>query len=185
MGYRYQFITLAGFHALNHSMFDLARGYAERGMSAYVELQDREFGDEENGYTATKHQREVGAGYFDLVSQATVDGCLCGRWRGCRRQAYSGYSGGGTMRNFYLGLAIAAVMLSSAGRVLADVNDDRNAAQQIAENLKRSGELKDYRVGVKYEDGVAWLMGTVTSQNGRNQWVRVIGSVKWSMRKPK
>lgn len=74
MGYRYQFITLAGFHALNASMFDLARGYAERGMSAYVDLQNLEFGMEEHGYTATRHQREVGAGYFDLVSQTVAAG---------------------------------------------------------------------------------------------------------------
>ena len=74
MGYKFQFITLAGFHALNSSMFDLARGYASRGMSAYVELQQREFGDEEFGYTATKHQREVGAGYFDAVSNAVAGG---------------------------------------------------------------------------------------------------------------
>lgn len=74
MGYRYQFITLAGFHALNASMFELARGYAESGMSAYVELQDREFALEAAGYTATKHQREVGAGYFDLVSRAVSGG---------------------------------------------------------------------------------------------------------------
>lgn len=74
MGYRYQFITLAGFHALNHSMFELASGYAERGMSAYVELQNSEFGNEVLGYTATRHQREVGAGYFDLVSQAVSGG---------------------------------------------------------------------------------------------------------------
>jgi isocitrate lyase len=70
MGYKYQFITLAGFHALNYSMFDLARGYAEEGMSAYVGLQEREFAAEARGYTATKHQREVGTGYFDLVSTA-------------------------------------------------------------------------------------------------------------------
>ena len=68
MGYRFQFITLAGFHALNHSMFDLARGYAENGMTAYVDLQEREFAAEADGYTATRHQREVGTGYFDLVS---------------------------------------------------------------------------------------------------------------------
>jgi isocitrate lyase len=68
MGYRFQFITLAGFHALNASMFDLATGYAQRGMSAYVELQEREFEMESRGYTATKHQREVGAGYFDDVA---------------------------------------------------------------------------------------------------------------------
>ena len=74
MGYRYQFITLAGFHALNSSMFELARGYAQTGMSAYVELQNQEFANEEHGYTATKHQREVGAGYFDLVSQALSGG---------------------------------------------------------------------------------------------------------------
>jgi isocitrate lyase len=70
MGYKFQFITLAGFHALNESMFTLARGYAERGMSAYVELQDAEFAAEADGYTATRHQREVGTGYFDLVTSA-------------------------------------------------------------------------------------------------------------------
>ncbi|GAA4214366.1 isocitrate lyase [Actinocatenispora rupis] len=70
MGYTFQFITLAGFHALNHSMFDLARGYAEGGMSAYVELQEREFAAEADGYTATRHQREVGTGYFDLITTA-------------------------------------------------------------------------------------------------------------------
>ena len=70
MGYKFQFITLAGFHALNHSMFNLARGYKERQMSAYVELQEAEFASEKDGYTATKHQREVGTGYFDAVTQA-------------------------------------------------------------------------------------------------------------------
>jgi isocitrate lyase len=68
MGYRFQFITLAGFHALNYSMFDLARGYAAEGMPAYVSLQEREFAAEADGYTAVKHQREVGTGYFDLIS---------------------------------------------------------------------------------------------------------------------
>jgi len=70
MGYAFQFITLAGFHAVNHSMFSLARGYAERAMSAYVELQEAEFAAEANGYTATRHQREAGTGYFDVVSTA-------------------------------------------------------------------------------------------------------------------
>jgi isocitrate lyase len=70
MGYKFQFITLAGFHALNESMFTLARGYADRGMAAYVELQDAEFAAEADGYTATRHQREVGTGYFDLVTSA-------------------------------------------------------------------------------------------------------------------
>lgn len=70
MGFSFQFITLAGFHALNHSMFDLAQGYAKDGMSAYVELQEREFASEAAGYTATKHQREVGTGYFDAISTA-------------------------------------------------------------------------------------------------------------------
>jgi isocitrate lyase len=74
LGYRYQFITLAGFHAMNVSMFELARGYAESGMPAYVELQNHEFDLEEEGYTATKHQREVGAGYFDLVTQVVGGG---------------------------------------------------------------------------------------------------------------
>ncbi|WP_031223497.1 isocitrate lyase [Agrococcus pavilionensis] len=70
MGFRFQFITLAGFHALNHSMFDLAKGYAEQHMTAYVDLQEREFAAEASGYTATKHQREVGTGWFDLVATA-------------------------------------------------------------------------------------------------------------------
>ncbi|WP_221586373.1 isocitrate lyase [Microbacterium sp. G2-8] len=70
LGYRFQFITLAGFHALNHSMFQLARGYASTAMTAYVELQNAEFAAEADGYTATKHQREVGTGYFDHVSTA-------------------------------------------------------------------------------------------------------------------
>jgi isocitrate lyase len=70
MGYKFQFITLAGFHALNYSMWELANGYASKDMSAYVELQEKEFAAESKGYTATKHQREVGAGYFDLVATA-------------------------------------------------------------------------------------------------------------------
>jgi isocitrate lyase len=74
MGYKFQFVTLAGFHAVCESMFDLASGYARRGMSAYVELQEREFALEEAGYTATRHQREVGAGYFDAVLGAVTGG---------------------------------------------------------------------------------------------------------------
>jgi isocitrate lyase len=70
MGYRFQFITLAGFHALNYSMFDLATGFAAEGMPAYVRLQEREFAAEKSGYTATRHQREAGTGYFDLVTTA-------------------------------------------------------------------------------------------------------------------
>jgi isocitrate lyase len=74
MGYKFQFVTLAGFHALNYSMFSLARGYKERGMAAYSELQEAEFAVEAAGYTATKHQREVGAGYFDDVAQVIAGG---------------------------------------------------------------------------------------------------------------
>ena len=74
MGFKFQFITLAGFHALNYSMFNLAKGYAESGMSAYVGLQEAEFGSEKDGYTATKHQREVGTGYFDLVTETVTGG---------------------------------------------------------------------------------------------------------------
>ena len=74
MGYKFQFVTLAGFHALNYSMFDLARGYRERGMAAYSELQEAEFGAEPLGYTATKHQHEVGTGYFDDVAQVISGG---------------------------------------------------------------------------------------------------------------
>ena len=74
MGYRFQFITLAGFHALNASMFELAKGYSTEGMTAYVELQEREFAMEADGYTATRHQAEVGTGYFDQVSQVISGG---------------------------------------------------------------------------------------------------------------
>ncbi|MCM3125166.1 isocitrate lyase [Mesobacillus sp. AQ2] len=74
MGYKFQFVTLAGFHALNHSMFELARGYKERGMAAYSELQQAEFASEQHGYTATRHQREVGTGYFDDVSMVISGG---------------------------------------------------------------------------------------------------------------
>jgi isocitrate lyase len=74
MGYKFQFITLAGFHVLNHGMFDLARGYRDTQMSAYVALQEAEFAAEKHGYTATRHQREVGAGYFDDVAQVIAGG---------------------------------------------------------------------------------------------------------------
>jgi isocitrate lyase len=74
MGYRFQFITLAGFHSLNAGMFELARGYAAEGMPAYVRLQQHEFALEADGYTATRHQREVGTGVFDLVAQAVAGG---------------------------------------------------------------------------------------------------------------
>jgi isocitrate lyase len=74
MGYKFQFVTLAGFHALNHSMFELARDYRDRGMTAYAEFQQAEFASERYGYTATKHQREVGAGYFDDVTQVISGG---------------------------------------------------------------------------------------------------------------
>lgn len=74
MGYKFQFVTLAGFHSLNHSMFNLALGYKDRGMAAYSELQEAEFASEKDGYTATRHQREVGTGYFDQVSMVVTGG---------------------------------------------------------------------------------------------------------------
>ncbi|MFD6441612.1 isocitrate lyase [Peribacillus sp. NPDC060186] len=74
LGYKFQFVTLAGFHSLNHSMFNLALGYKERGMAAYSELQQAEFASEIDGYTATRHQREVGTGYFDEVAQVVSGG---------------------------------------------------------------------------------------------------------------
>lgn len=74
MGYKFQFITLAGFHALNHGMFDLATKYKESGMTGYVQLQEREFADADRGFTATKHQREVGTGYFDAVANVITGG---------------------------------------------------------------------------------------------------------------
>jgi isocitrate lyase len=83
MGYKFQFVTLAGFHTLNYSMFKLARGYFKRGMAAYSELQEAEFAAQPDGYTATKHQHEVGTGYFDAVAEAISGGecstgALCG-----------------------------------------------------------------------------------------------------------
>jgi isocitrate lyase len=74
MGFKFQFVTLAGFHALNYSMFDLAEGYKDRGMAAYSELQQAEFDAEDRGYTATKHQREVGTGYFDEIKNVITGG---------------------------------------------------------------------------------------------------------------
>lgn len=74
MGYKFQFVTLAGFHSLNHGMFELARGYKAEGMAAYSRLQQAEFASEKNGYSATRHQREVGTGYFDLVSMTITGG---------------------------------------------------------------------------------------------------------------
>jgi isocitrate/methylisocitrate lyase len=74
MGYKFQFVTLAGFHSLNHGMFELAAGYRDRGMAAYSELQQAEFASEAKGYTATRHQREVGTGYFDAVASAISGG---------------------------------------------------------------------------------------------------------------
>jgi len=82
MGYRFQFITLAGFHALNYSMFDLARGFADEAMPAYVRLQEREFAAEKQGYTATRHQREAGTGYFDLVTTAISPTSETVAWKG-------------------------------------------------------------------------------------------------------
>lgn len=74
MGYKYQFVTLAGFHSINHAMFELALDYKDRGMAAYTELQQAEFDSEKDGYTATRHQREVGTGYFDQIAQAIAGG---------------------------------------------------------------------------------------------------------------
>ena len=74
MGYKFQFVTLAGFHALSYSIFDLAHAYRKRGMAAYSELQEAEFAAEAHGYTATKHQREVGTGYFDEVAKVIAGG---------------------------------------------------------------------------------------------------------------
>jgi isocitrate lyase len=74
MGYKFQFVTLAGFHALNYGMYELARNYRDRGMAAYTELQESEFAAESMGYTATRHQREVGTGYFDRVTETVSVG---------------------------------------------------------------------------------------------------------------
>jgi isocitrate lyase len=88
MGYAFQFITLAGFHALNYSMFQLAHGYKERQMAAYVELQEAEFAAEKDGYTAARHQREVGTGYFDQVNQVIAGGLSSlSAWSGSTEEA--------------------------------------------------------------------------------------------------
>jgi len=82
MGYKYQFITLAGFHSLNYSMFELAYGYARNNMSAFVELQQKEFAAADKGFTAVKHQREVGTGYFDSVTTAIEANASTGALKG-------------------------------------------------------------------------------------------------------
>ena len=74
MGYKFQFVTLAGFHALNFAMYELATGYRDRGMAAYSQLQQAEFAAEAHGYSATRHQREVGTGYFDQVTEVITGG---------------------------------------------------------------------------------------------------------------
>jgi isocitrate lyase len=74
MGYKFQFVTLAGFHSLNHTMFELAHAYKDEGMAAYSRLQQAEFASESKGYSATRHQREVGTGYFDQVAQVIASG---------------------------------------------------------------------------------------------------------------
>jgi isocitrate lyase len=91
MGYKFQFITLAGFHSLNYGMFDLAQGYAADGMTAYVELQEAEFAAESRGYTATRHQREVGTGYFDLVSTAVAPDSSTTALRGSTEEEQFGH----------------------------------------------------------------------------------------------
>ena len=85
MGYKFQFITLAGFHSLNYSMFDLAYGYARNNMSAFVELQQKEFAAADKGFTAVKHQREVGTGYFDAVTTTIEAQCVHRRAEGLDR----------------------------------------------------------------------------------------------------
>jgi malate synthase A len=95
MGYKFQFVTLAGFHALNHSMYELARGYRERGMAAYSELQQAEFAAERHGYTATRHQREVGVGYFDAVATAISGGAASTLALAGSTEAAQFVSGGG------------------------------------------------------------------------------------------
>ncbi len=99
MGYKFQFITLAGFHALNHSMFELARDFNERGMSAYAEFQQREFESEQYGYTATRHQREVGTGYFDEVARVVSEGTASTTALTGSTEEEQFTTGGGVMRS--------------------------------------------------------------------------------------
>jgi isocitrate lyase len=100
MGYKYQFVTLAGFHALNHSMFTLASGYRDRGMAAYSELQQAEFASEPDGYTATRHQREVGTGWFDAVATTVGGG----------KSSTTAMAGSTETAQFHTGPALASVV---------------------------------------------------------------------------
>jgi malate synthase A len=128
MGYKFQFVTLAGFHALNHSMFDLARGYRDRGMAAYTELQTAEFASEKHGYTATRHQREVGTGYFDLVATAVS---------------------GGTSSTLALEGSTEAAQFTAAGRtgathaaeqVKAALQDDHSRLEALVQRVREARE---------------------------------------------
>jgi len=129
MGYKFQFVTLAGFHALNHGMFELARGYKERGMAAYTELQEAEFASERNGYTATRHQREVGTGYFDMVATA---------------------ASGGTASTLALEHSTEAAQFTAAGEVGAAhavdqvtraLDEDHGRLHELTGRLARSGDV--------------------------------------------
>jgi malate synthase A len=132
MGYRFQFVTLAGFHALNHAMFQLAHGYRERGMAAYSELQQAEFAAEKQGYTATRHQREVGVGYFDLVAQTVSGGtsstlALEGSTEQAQFHAHGEWPG-------------AAAPTHGAEQIQRAIEEDHRRLEELARRLERAGD---------------------------------------------
>jgi malate synthase A len=136
MGYKFQFVALAGFHALNHAMFELARGYRDRGMAAYTDLQEAEFASERKGYTATRHQREVGTGYFDLVA-ATVSG--------------------GTASTLALEHSTEAAQFTAAGPMGAT-----HAAEQVTRALDEDhGRLHELTARLAAADDTATLAGAL------------------------
>ena len=128
MGYRFQFVTLAGFHALNHSMFQLARGYRERGMAAYSDLQEAEIAAEAAGYTATRHQREVGVGYFDLVT-TTVSGGTA-----------STLALEGSTEKAQFRPAAPPPAPGSAREVQLAIDEDHHRLEELTRRLERSGD---------------------------------------------
>jgi 2-methylisocitrate lyase-like PEP mutase family enzyme/hemerythrin len=129
MGYKFQFVTLAGFHALNHSMFQLARGYRDRGMAAYSELQQAEFAAERHGYTATRHQREVGVGYFDAVATIVSGG------------ASSTLALEGSTEAAQFTVAGKAGATHAAEQIQAALDEDHDRLRALLERVDRAGDV--------------------------------------------
>jgi malate synthase A len=155
MGYKFQFVTLAGYHALNHSMFELARGYREQGMAAYTELQQGEFASERHGYTATRHQREVGTGYFDLVATAASGGTASTLALEGSTEAAQ-FTAAGKVGALHAAEQVAAVLDEDHGRlhvILDRLEAARDAAsltvslEQLSQMLREHFALEEHAKG--------------------------------------